>query len=234
MREDAVHHNKGVTDKVAKESCKRGTVMTDVLFGVYFGEAAKAYKKIAVTAGKHIRDYEAIPAIERTDEQGTGVFDLMREALEKPAMLAQDMSKMYLLQALLRMFAADDNANVCDAICAVIGQRLKTGDFVTPLQTDFDERKVLLKLVSLSHADAVIKERRAARDETKPKKSRRGGKKAKKAKNIGRGNSNVPPRDYSAPKSTQQCRYKNNCRDLRAGICEWKHTEAEKENAKKE
>ena len=111
MREDAVHHNKGVTDKVAKESCKRGTVMTDVLFGVYFGEAAKAYKKIAVTAGKHIRDYEAIPAIERTDEQGTGVFDLMREALEKPAMLAQDMSKMYLLQALLRMFGHPDSTS---------------------------------------------------------------------------------------------------------------------------
>lgn len=235
MREEVVHHNKGATDKIAKDAAKRGPVLSLVALSMHFKKVAEKMRRTAVSAAKHMNDYEKIPVAERKEKQGEGVFAMMREGMEKPAIIAQDVSEVLFDLALFQCFAGN-SAEASDEVCTIIGERMKTGDFKTPLKDDFADRRIVMKVIPLSKADEVIEERRNARVESIASISPRGGKKKSGANNAtfrARMKAVLDARDPTAPKNTQQCKWLNDCRSLRAGSCEWKHTEAEKKAAKK-
>ena len=210
IREKASHDNKKRQDKMTKVAMVHDRTSTLMMLAWWWFKRQEAFAKVSKVGLRYVQNYWQLPA----EEQHRIANDFMRfiiEALERPAILAAEVSNLFHSLGVAEMFGTGNRALVADCFDRLLAKKARRNEFKESLQEAL-QSELLVKLVSLEKMD-----RRLADWERERHKKPKGDPPRKKLK----GDPKVP----RLPKKDTPCRFGFTCRDLAGGHCDYLHSE---------
>jgi hypothetical protein len=225
FREEAFHANKGVIDKTARVAMKHGRASALAKVAWWFYKKQEETMHIAVLGAKFVRQYASITEEQRTQEEMQTFYDFVLEAIEVPAELSAEISRVLYCLALGEKFGAgQDRHQLSESLSRLISRRAKEEDYRSAIAEELEKETTtkLCTLVSIERLMTMWEKNRKQAGKGNGNGNGNGG--AKKGGN-GSGNTNGRADPKRKPKSETRCRFTVDCWQL--GDCGWLHTQEE-------